>query len=63
MLSLVSKISLVGAVVFSLLWLMTSSDRVYETIEFEMVSLRKVFLILALVCLGFFLASVYLWVE
>ena len=61
MLPLLSKISLFGAVVFSVLWLITSSERVYETIEFDLVSLKRVFLVLALVCLGFFLASAFLW--
>ena len=61
MLPLLSKISLFGTVVFSVLWLVTSSERVYETIEFDSVPLKRVFLVLALVCLGFFLASVFLW--
>jgi hypothetical protein len=61
MLPLLSKISLFGTVAFSVLWLVTSSERVYETIEFDVVPLKRVFGVLALACLGFFLASVFLW--
>jgi hypothetical protein len=60
-LSLLTKISFIGTVVFGLLWFITSKERVYETIEFEVVSLKKVFLILAVVCLGFCLASLFMW--
>jgi hypothetical protein len=59
--SLLWKISLIGALVFAVLWLVTSTDRVYETIEFDIVPLRRVFGVLALVCVGFFLASLFLW--
>lgn len=61
MLPLPSTISLTGAIVFGLLWLITSRERVYETIELDIVPLKRVFLVLTLVCLGFFLASVFLW--
>ena len=50
-----------GAIAFAVLWLLTSSERVYETIEFDIVPLKRVFGVLALVCAGFFLASVFLW--
>lgn len=63
MLPLPSTISLTGAIVFGLLWLITSRERVYETIELDIVPLKRVFLVLALVCFGFFLASVFLWQQ
>ena len=61
MMSPLSVISLVGVTVFSLLWFITPNEKVYETIEFDIVPLKRVFGVLALVCAGFFLASVLLW--
>lgn len=59
--SLVTKISIVGTVVFGILWYVTSIDSVYETIEMDVVSTKKVFFILAVVCAGFSMASIFLW--
>lgn len=58
--SLLTKIGLVGMVVFGFLWYRTSPESVYETVELEVVSTKKVFLIITLVCFGFFLASFFL---
>ena len=60
-LSLLTKISFIGTVVFGILCFFTSKERVYETVEMETVSLKKVFLNLAVVCLGFCLASLFWW--
>ena len=54
-------ISLVGAIIFGILWYITPKENVYETVEMELVSKKKVFLRLAIVCLGFWLASIFLW--
>jgi len=59
--SLLTKISFTGTLVFGILWFFTSKDRVYETVEMEVVSLKKVFRNLSAVCLGFCLASLFLW--
>jgi len=58
-LSLLAKFSLGGIVVFGILWYRTSPDSVYETVELEVVSTRRVFLIITLVCVGLFLASFF----
>jgi len=60
-LSALRSASLIGAVVFGYLWYRTSPASTYETVEMETVSTRRVFLILCLVCLGFFLASALWW--
>ncbi|MBF0103239.1 MAG: hypothetical protein HQK77_20255 [Desulfobacterales bacterium] len=59
--SLVTKISFIGTILFGILWYVTSKDSVYETIEMEAVSTKKVFLYLAIVCFGFWLASIFFW--
>lgn len=56
-----TKISLMGIVFFGLLWLITPKDKVYETVEMDTVALKTVFLSVTIVCLGFFLASLFLW--
>ena len=58
-LSVLAKMSLAGMVVFGILWYRTSPESVYETVELEMVSTKKVFLIITLVCFGLFLASFF----
>ncbi|MBT4363818.1 MAG: hypothetical protein HOD17_04960 [Desulfobacteraceae bacterium] len=58
---MLTKISFTGTVVFGILWFFTSKERVYETVEMEVVSLKNVFRNLAVVCLGFCLASLFLW--
>jgi len=60
-LSLITKISFIGTIIFVILWFITSREKVYETVEMEIVSVKKVFLILAVVCFGFFLASLFVW--
>jgi hypothetical protein len=60
-LSLITKISFIGTIIFGLLWLLTPKNKVYETVEMETVSTRKIFSILAIVCFGFLLASIFIW--
>jgi len=60
-LSIITKWSLLGTVVFGILSYVIPREYVYETVEMEVVSFKKVFLVLAIVCLGFLLASIFLW--
>jgi len=60
-LSLISIISLIGTIIFAYLWYRTSPDKEYETVEMERVSLKRFFLVMAVVCFGFFLASLFVW--
>ena len=59
--SIISKISLIGAILFAYLWYRTSLDRRYETVEMERVFTKRVFLVIAVVSFGFFLAPLFLW--
>ncbi len=60
-LSLISIISFIGTIIFAYLWYRTSPDKEYETVEMERVSLKRFFLVMAVVCFGFFLASLFVW--
>jgi len=59
--SLISIMSLIGTIIFAYLWYRTSPDKEYETVEMERVSLKRFFLVMSLVCFGFFLASLLMW--
>ena len=59
--STISIISLIGTIIFAYLWYRTSPDKKYETVEMEMVSLKGFFLVMTVVCFGFFLASFFVW--
>lgn len=59
--SIITKISLFGIILFVYLWYRTSPESKYETVEMETVSTKRVFLVLSGVCFGFFLASLFLW--
>jgi drug/metabolite transporter (DMT)-like permease len=48
------KIFLALALLFLFLWRRTPPESRYETVELEIVSTRKVFLVLAVVMFGFF---------
>ena len=60
-LSSFTKITFFLFIFFAILWFITPKDKIYETVEMETVSLKKVFLLVTLVSLGFFLASLGLW--
>ncbi len=47
-------------VVFALLWYVTPADHTYETVEMDVVHTRKVFLLLTVLCLAAWLASLML---
>jgi uncharacterized membrane protein YpjA len=59
--SVITKISFIGIILFGYLWYRTSLESTYETLEMETVSTKRVFLVLSVVCFGFFLASLFLW--
>lgn len=59
--SLITRISFIGTIIFVLLWFITPKEKVYETVEMEIVSVKKIFLIFAIVCFGFLLASIFVW--
>lgn len=54
------KVFLALALLFLFLWRRTSPDSRYETVELEIVSTKKVFLILSLVFFGFFVFALVL---
>jgi hypothetical protein len=54
------KIFLALALLFLFLWRRTSPESRYETVELEIVSTKKVFLILAVVLFGFFVFTLVL---
>lgn len=58
-LSVLSKVTLAGALLFTVLWYKTPHDSCYETVEMEIVSKKKVFLHLAIVLFGAWLALRY----
>ena len=58
-LSVLSKVTLAGALLFTFLWYKTPQDSCYETVEMEIVSKKKVFLNLAIVFFGAWLALKY----
>jgi len=60
-LSIISKISLIATILFGYLCFRTSPDSKYETVEMEKVSTKWVFLVISIVCFGFFLASLTVW--
>ncbi|MBN1226248.1 MAG: hypothetical protein JXA79_04605 [Deltaproteobacteria bacterium] len=60
-LSIISKISLIATILFGYLCYRTSPDSKYETVEMEKVSTKWVFLVISIVCFGFFLASLTVW--
>ena len=59
--SLITRISFIGTIFFVLLWVITPKEKVYETVEMEIVSVKRVFLIFSIVCFGFLLASIFVW--
>ncbi len=58
--TLMWKVFLALALLFLFLWRRTSPDSRYETVELEIVSTKKVFLILAVVSFGFFVFALVL---
>ena len=58
---MVTKISLILGVVFAILWFVTPKESVYETDNMEMVSTKKVFLLITVICCGFLIASILWW--
>ncbi|MBW2466249.1 MAG: hypothetical protein JRF02_03030 [Deltaproteobacteria bacterium] len=58
-LSILSGVTLAGALLFALLWYVTPQDSFYETVEMEIVSKKKVFLRLAIVFFSGWLALQY----
>ena len=59
--STITIISLIGTIIFAYLWYRTCPDKEYETVEMERVSLKGFFLVMAVVCFGFLLASLLVW--
>ena len=58
-LSVLSGVTLAGALLCTVLWYITPQDSSYETVEMEVVSTKKVFLHLAIVFFGAWLALKY----
>ena len=58
-LSVLSRVTLAVALLFAVLWYITPQDSYYETVEMEVVSKKKVFLNLAIVFSGAWLALKY----
>ena len=54
-----SEVVLAVALLCAVLWYITPKDSYYETVEMEVVSTKRVFLILALVFFGAWLALNY----
>jgi hypothetical protein len=57
--SVLSRVSLAVALLCTVLWFKTPKDSYYETVEMDIVSTKKVFLILAIVFFGAWLALNY----
>lgn len=57
--SILSGVTLAGALLCVFLWYRTPQDSYYETVEMEVVSKKKVFLRLAIVFFGAWLALQY----
>ena len=57
--SVLSRVTLAGALLCAVLWYITPQDSNYETVEMEVVSTKKVFLHLAIVFFGGWLALKY----
>ena len=51
----ISDICLFLTVLFVILWYVTSRDSVYETVDGDVVSTKKVFLIISIVCFCFWI--------
>ncbi len=60
-LSNIENMPLFAALLFVWLWRKTSPESTYETVEMETVSTKKVFLVLAITCLAFWLAIRFYW--
>jgi hypothetical protein len=58
-LSVLSGVTLAGALLCTVLWYITPQDSSYETVEMAVVSTKKVFLHLAIVLFGSWLALKY----
>jgi len=58
--TLMWKVFLALALLFHFFWRRTSPESSYETVEMDIVSTKKVFLILALVFFGFFVFALVL---
>ena len=58
-LSVLSGVTLAVALIFTVHWYITPKDSYYETVEMEVVSTKRVFLILAIVFFGAWLALNY----
>ena len=58
-LSVLSGVCLVVALICAVLWFRTPQSSVYETVEMEVVSKKRVFLHLALVFFGAWLALMF----
>lgn len=56
---MLTQTSLTIAVLFLVLWRLTPAHLRYETVEGDIVSTRAVFLLIALISLGFFVWSLF----
>lgn len=57
--SILSGITLAGALLCAVLWFITPKDSYYETVEMETLSKKKVFFHLTIVLFGSWLALIY----